>query len=100
MKRIRSRDELFCSFASKYQNTAAEYMLSKEELEDLNSDVESDRVERTISVTNMDKFSEAVCAFSNDFPNHKLPGFSKPISAYTLQGQSLDKKWAKQGYGE
>lgn len=38
-------------------------------------DLESDRVERTVTTKNTDKFSEAICAFSNDFPNHKLPGY-------------------------
>lgn len=37
--------------------------------------MESDRIERTVSVNNTDKFSEAICAFSNDFPNHKKPGY-------------------------
>ena len=50
-------------------------MLSVDELHILLNDLESDRVERTISTTNIDKFSEAVCAFSNDFPNHKQPGY-------------------------
>jgi ATP-dependent DNA helicase RecG len=50
-------------------------MLSREELLSLNSDLESDRVERTMSISNTDKFSEAICAFSNDFPNHKRPGY-------------------------
>ena len=36
---------------------------------------ESDRIERTVSVNNTDKFSEAVCAFANDLPNHKQPGY-------------------------
>jgi ATP-dependent DNA helicase RecG len=50
-------------------------MLSQEELINMLSDVESDRIERTRSESNTDKFSEAICAFSNDFPNHKQPGF-------------------------
>ncbi|RCR66191.1 ATP-binding protein [Larkinella punicea] len=50
-------------------------MLSPDELIKLLSDMESDRIERTISTHNTDKFCEAVCAFSNDFPNHKLPGY-------------------------
>ncbi len=50
-------------------------MLSQQELIALLSDLESDRAERTISENNTDKFSEAICAFSNDFPNHKLPGY-------------------------
>ena len=39
------------------------------------ADIESDRVECTQPVNKTDKFSEAVTAFSNDFPNHKLPGY-------------------------
>ncbi|MEO5374209.1 MAG: putative DNA binding domain-containing protein [Alphaproteobacteria bacterium] len=36
---------------------------------------EADRVEFTISTTNTDKFSEAVCAFANDLPNSGQPGY-------------------------
>jgi len=50
-------------------------MLSQQELIALLSDLESDRVERTVSENDTDKFSEAICAFCNDFPNHKLPGY-------------------------
>lgn len=50
-------------------------MLSQQELIALLSDLESDRVERTISGKDTDKFSKAICAFSNDYPNHKLPGY-------------------------
>ncbi len=38
-------------------------------------DLESDRVERTVSSTNTDKFAEAICAFANDMPQHRLPGY-------------------------
>ncbi|MBL7795241.1 MAG: putative DNA binding domain-containing protein [Saprospiraceae bacterium] len=50
-------------------------MLSNQELLNLLTDLESDRIERTVSVNNTEKFSEAICAFSNDFPNHKRPGY-------------------------
>jgi ATP-dependent DNA helicase RecG len=50
-------------------------MLSKEELQKLLTDLESDRVERTVSTKHTDKFSEAICAFANDFPNHKKNGY-------------------------
>lgn len=50
-------------------------MLLEEELRNLLSDLESDRVERTTSTKNTDKFSEAICAFSNDFPNHGQAGY-------------------------
>jgi predicted HTH transcriptional regulator len=32
-------------------------------------------VERTISSSNGDKFAQAVCAFANDFPAHRQPGY-------------------------
>lgn len=50
-------------------------MLPLEELQSLIGDLESDRVERTTSTTNTDKFCEAVCAFANDLPNHGKPGY-------------------------
>lgn len=50
-------------------------MLTQAQLEQIIADLESDRVERTTSVTNTDKFAEAVCAFANDFPKHQAPGY-------------------------
>jgi ATP-dependent DNA helicase RecG len=50
-------------------------MVSIQELEELLAEMESDHIERMVSVDNTDKFSEAICAFSNDFPNHKQPGY-------------------------
>lgn len=38
------------------------------------ADLESDRVERTISFRE-DKLGPAICAFSNDFANHRKPGY-------------------------
>ena len=49
-------------------------MLTTDQLRVLIADRESDRVELTISTTNTDKFGEAICAFANDFPNHRQPG--------------------------
>lgn len=46
-----------------------------EELQNLLSDIESDRVERTVSINKTDKFGEAICAFSNDFPSHHKAGY-------------------------
>ncbi|UFP96847.1 ATP-binding protein [Gloeobacter morelensis] len=48
--------------------------MTDQELELLLSDLESDRVERTSSVRDKDKLCEAICAFSNDLPNHQKPG--------------------------
>ena len=50
-------------------------MLTTEELDSLMSDLESDRVERTVPVNDTDKFSQAVCAFANDLPNHRKRGY-------------------------
>lgn len=50
-------------------------MLTEEELRALLADVESDRVERTVAFEKGDKFAEAVCAFANDLPNHRAPGY-------------------------
>jgi hypothetical protein len=50
-------------------------MLSTEKLLELLQDLESDRIEKTISTTDTNKFCEAICAFSNDFPNSKKNGY-------------------------
>jgi ATP-dependent DNA helicase RecG len=50
-------------------------MINETQLRALISDVENDRVERTVSLDKIDKFCEAICAFSNDLPNHSLPGY-------------------------
>lgn len=52
-----------------------EEKLNIEEIKSLLTEMESDRIERTVSLTNTDKFAEAICAFSNDFPNHRKPGY-------------------------
>ena len=50
-------------------------MLTQRQLESLVLDIESDRIERTLSTNNTDKFAQAVCAFANDLPNHRQPGY-------------------------
>lgn len=50
-------------------------MITNKELRALLSEIENDRVERTISTKDTDKFGEAICAFANDLPNHKIPGY-------------------------
>ena len=50
-------------------------MLTNEEIRALLNDLENDRVERTISTTNTDKFGQAICAFANDLPNNQKPGY-------------------------
>lgn len=49
-------------------------VMTNQELEALLEDIESDRVERTQSPTNGDKFRQAACAFANDLPDHQQPG--------------------------
>ena len=50
-------------------------MLDTEKLTALLHDLESDRVERTVATNDTDKFSKAVCAFANDMPRHRGPGY-------------------------
>ena len=50
-------------------------MLGTGRLRALMASHESDRVELTVSTKNTDKFGEAICAFANDFPNHRRPGY-------------------------
>ena len=50
-------------------------MLSKTDIQHLLNDIENERVERTITTTNTEKFAQAVCAFSNDIRNSKKPGY-------------------------
>jgi ATP-dependent DNA helicase RecG len=48
--------------------------MNDRELEELLIDLESDRIERKESISDMKKIRQAVCAFANDLPNHRLPG--------------------------
>ena len=50
-------------------------MLTVDQLRTLMAAPESDRVEKTTSTRNTDKFGEAICAFANDFPGHRQPGY-------------------------
>jgi len=50
-------------------------MLNEQQLLTLMADLESDRVERTVSENDMEKFCIAACCFANDFPKQKRPGF-------------------------
>lgn len=49
--------------------------MTKDEIRALLNDIESDRVERTVSTTNTDKFGQAICAFANDLPDHRVTGY-------------------------
>ena len=50
-------------------------MITEDELLALLADLESFRIERTVSIRDTAKFSEAVCAFANDMHGSGLPGF-------------------------
>ena len=50
-------------------------MITKEELQALLNSTETYRIEKTISTSNKDKFCEAICAFANDMPNSRKPGY-------------------------
>ncbi len=50
-------------------------MIEPKKLLELMADLESPSVERTTSVTDTVKFSEAVCAFANDLAGLRQPGF-------------------------
>ncbi len=50
-------------------------LIDPDEIERLLGDLESDRVERTESVDNSVKFCKAICAFANDLPAHRAPGY-------------------------
>lgn len=71
-------------------------MLTPKELQDLIANHESDRVELTESTKDTDKFAQAVCAFANDFPNHRKPGYlligvddHKQLSGLTVDDKLL-----------
>lgn len=72
-------------------------MLSVEEVKLMMRDLESDRIERTTSFRE-DKLGPAACAFSNDFPNHKRPGYiligvndDGSVSKMTIKDEDLQK---------
>lgn len=48
--------------------------MTDQELTRLLTDLESDRVERKGSASDMAKICEAVCSFANDLPGHRKPG--------------------------
>ena len=44
------------------------------ELEELLLNLESDRVERKAAISHTDRIRQAICAFANDLPDHRMPG--------------------------
>ncbi len=73
-------------------------MIEETQLRKLISDLESDRIERTITLDRVDKFCEAICAFSNDLPNHAAPGYfligvtdDGKIAGLTLEDRDMQR---------
>ncbi|RLD54623.1 MAG: transcriptional regulator [Bacteroidetes bacterium] len=52
-----------------------EIKLNKEKVFQMLIDLESEQIERTISITDTNKFAQAVCAFSNDISNTGRNGY-------------------------
>jgi len=50
-------------------------MITLEKVQALMVSPESDLLEKTISTANKDKLCQAVCAFSNDYPDNQAPGY-------------------------
>lgn len=50
-------------------------MIDDQELEKLLAETESDRVERKQALTHPEQVAEAICAFANDLPGHRAPGY-------------------------
>jgi predicted HTH transcriptional regulator len=69
-------------------------MLSKQELALLLTEMESDRIERTVSINNTDKFSEAICAFANETEERilteKRTSSAKTFDAMPAVGSKLE----------
>lgn len=49
--------------------------MNRETLNTLINSLETFRIEKTRSITDTDKFCEAICAFSNDMPDSREPGY-------------------------
>lgn len=49
-------------------------MITRDKIVELINDMENDWIERTVSIRD-DKLGPAICAYSNDFPNHKHAGY-------------------------
>ena len=50
-------------------------MITREEILQMLSDIEGYNIERTVSTDNMDKFCQAICAYSNDLPGSGKNGY-------------------------
>ena len=62
-------------------------MVTQEEVADLIKRLESNRIKRTMSTNNTNKFAEAVCAFANDFPNTGMSGNNRVLFNLKHEGK-------------
>lgn len=60
---------------TKIKHKAKRKMIKEAELIELLHSTETYRIERTTSISDMDKFQEAICAFSNDLPDSRKKGY-------------------------
>jgi ATP-dependent DNA helicase RecG len=65
-------------------------MITSKQINELLANMESDSIERTISVKE-EKLGPAVCALANDFPNHKQPGYI--LLGVNNDGSIAGMKW-------
>jgi ATP-dependent DNA helicase RecG len=65
-------------------------MIGEEKVKELLADMESDWIERTTSIRD-DKLGPAICAYSNDFPNHQHSGFI--LLGVNDNGKIAGMKW-------
>lgn len=65
--------------------------MTEEKVKALIADMESDWIERTRSIAD-DKLGQAICAFSNDFPNHKHAGYI--LLGVNDDGSLSGKSWS------
>lgn len=50
-------------------------MITQGDLDQMILQLEEDRVEKTISRNDTEKFGQAICSFANDLPNYNKPGY-------------------------
>jgi ATP-dependent DNA helicase RecG len=65
-------------------------MITEDKVKGLIADMESDWIERTISIRE-DKLGPAICAYANDFPNHKHSGYI--LLGVEDDGALAKRKW-------
>ncbi len=71
-------------------------VITKEKHIEMLADLESAGIERTTAINDTDKFSQAVCAFSNDMIDSRQPGYlligvknDGTLSGLSVTGQLL-----------